>query len=98
MPVKLVYGGGALFPGQPFGTPAELNQLINVLLENGIDMIDTAQTYGNGIIEVLLGEAGAIYCMKIDMKHCGGWIPGQSSTEAVISRGRESLKKLKANK
>lgn len=97
MPVKLVYGGGALFPGQPFGTPAELNQLIDMLLENGIETIDTAQTYGNGTSEVLLGETGAVHRMIVDTKHCGGWIPGQSSTEAVISRGRESLKKLKAN-
>lgn len=71
---------------------------MDVLLENDIGTIDTAQTYGNGTSEELLGESGAVHRMKIHTKHCGGWIPGQSSTEAVISRGMESLKKLKANK
>jgi aflatoxin B1 aldehyde reductase len=96
--VKFIYGGGPLFLGQPFGTPKEINTLIDILLANGIQTIDTAQTYGNGQGEPLLGEAGAAARLNIDTKHCGGWIPGESSADTVVARGKESLKKLKATK
>ncbi|KAH8811259.1 NADP-dependent oxidoreductase domain-containing protein [Xylogone sp. PMI_703] len=96
--VKFVYGGGPLFPGQPFGTAIEINKLIDILLANGIQTIDTAQIYGNGQAETLLGEAGAAARLNIDTKHCGGWIPGESSAETVIARAKESLKKLKTTK
>ena len=92
--VRLVYGGGPLYRGQPFGTPVEVNKLIDILLANGITKIDAAQTYGGGQVETLLGEASAALRITIDSKHCGGWIPGQSSAARVVARGRESLKKL----
>ncbi|KAL7903938.1 NADP-dependent oxidoreductase domain-containing protein [Trichoderma velutinum] len=96
--VKSIYGAGPLFPGQPFATPEGLARLIDMLLANGINKFDAAQTYGGGQTESFLGWCGAGKRMVIDTKHCGGWISGQSSAEDVVRRGKDSLKKLNVSK
>jgi aflatoxin B1 aldehyde reductase len=96
--VKSIYGAGPLFPGQPFATPEGLTRLIDLLQANGISKLNAAQTYGGGQTESFLGRCGAGRRMGIDTKHCGGWIPGQSSAEDVVRQGKDSLKKLNMSK
>jgi aflatoxin B1 aldehyde reductase len=93
--VKIVYGAGGFTAGRAFDTPDAVNKVLEVLEASGIKNIDSAQIYGDS--EVFLGQTKAASRFVIDTKHCGGWIPGQSSGETVVARGKESLKKLQTD-
>ena len=95
-PVKFIFGGAVFDPvNGNFGTVEETKALLQSLREEGIQVIDTAQVYGQS--ETLLGEADAVSSFAIDTKHCGGHIPGQSTKEKIVSRAEDSLARLRTN-
>jgi aflatoxin B1 aldehyde reductase len=93
---KLIFGGAAISTGLSFSTPEQATQLLDLLEQEGIQQIDTAQLYGNS--EEFLGSLKAGDRFIIDTKHVGGWVEGSSSREEVVKRGEESLKKLGVEK
>ncbi|KAF9239049.1 hypothetical protein DTO006G1_4744 [Penicillium roqueforti] len=93
--VKVVYGGALLGASSDFSTPAQVEEVLRVLEENGVKDIDTAQIYRGS--EELLGQTGAASRFIVDTKHAGGFVPGTSSKELVIERANESLRKLNTN-
>ncbi|KIW62956.1 hypothetical protein PV04_09841 [Phialophora macrospora] len=95
---NFVFGGGSITSDGGYSNVGAVEELLDVLEREGIKQIDTAQLYGNGTSEELLGEAKAGSRFLIDTKHVGGWIPGNSSREQVVERGHESLRRLGAKK
>jgi aflatoxin B1 aldehyde reductase len=93
-----VFGGGSIASDGAYSNAEAVKELLDVLEHEGIKQIDSAQLYGNGTSEELLGEAKAGSRFLIDTKHVGGWIPGNSSREQVVERGHASLRKLGVKK
>lgn len=68
---------------------------LKTIEELGISVIDTAEAYGAS--EQLLGEVGAASRFTIDTKMLSAFGPQPSTKDAVLSSGKESLKKLKTD-
>ncbi|KAJ5683005.1 alcohol dehydrogenase [Penicillium macrosclerotiorum] len=96
---NLVFGGATIVAEEgSFSTPEEVSGLLQVLEEAGIRQLDTAQSYGAGTSEALLGQAIGAFQFSVDTKHVGGWVPGSSSREEVFQRACDSLKRLGVEK
>src|ERR1700684_2735681 len=51
------FGGGPLFGAWGTTDSAEARRLIDICLEAGVNLFDTADVYSNGASETVLGEA-----------------------------------------
>lgn len=72
--------------------------VLDTLEANGVTNIDTAQIYGGGWSEQVLGECEAGKRFTIDTKAYGGIKPGSSADEPLVQAALESLRKLKLDK
>lgn len=80
-----------------FNTSDATKQLLSVILEHGIKAIDTAQLYGGGESETLLGQAGAAELgFALDTKVPGIFVPGSLEPARLESDLRTSLERLGA--
>ena len=94
--IKVIFGGGGLgYPGGSWSTKENIAELLNVLEEEHVKVIDTAQAYGAS--ETFLGETNAASRFVIDTKYPGGLFPTEATKETVINSGEDSLKKLKTD-
>ncbi|EAU29576.1 conserved hypothetical protein [Aspergillus terreus NIH2624] len=91
-----VFGAASFNEQGSHRTAAEVEEMLQVLQQQGITTIDTAQIYGSS--EELLGLTHAAARFVIDTKHCGGFAPGNSTKEKVIAGAEESLRKLQMDK
>jgi aflatoxin B1 aldehyde reductase len=84
--------------GRPFSTHEAVTAVLDVLAKNDIKNIDTAQVYGAGWSEEVLGECGAGDRFVIDTKAYGGIKEGSATEEAIVEKALESVKKLGVKK
>ncbi|KAJ5160682.1 alcohol dehydrogenase [Penicillium canariense] len=92
---NLVFGGASISADEgSFTNAAEVSGLLEVLKAEGINQVDTAQSYGGGTSEELIGQAEGLSDFFIDTKHIGGWAPGSSSREEIFARAVASLTRL----
>ena len=84
--------------GLPFQTREEVAAVLDVLAKNDIHNIDTAQSYGQGWSEEVLGECGAGDRFTIDTKAYGGIKEGSATEDGIVEKGLESIKKLGVKK
>ena len=84
--------------GRPFATREAVAAVLDVLAENDIKNIDTAQVYGAGWSEEILGECGAGDRFTIDTKAFGGIKEGSATEDAIVEKALESVKKLGVKK
>lgn len=95
----LVFGGATISADDgSFTTAAEVSSLFEVLKSEGINQLDTAQSYGGGTSEKLIGQGQGSSGFLIDTKHVGGWIPGSSSRKEIFERAIASLGRLGVEK
>jgi aflatoxin B1 aldehyde reductase len=94
--VNVIYGGGLVASGAPISDQETLRASLDVLKEEGIRRIDTAQGYGNS--EEMLGEANAGVDFVFDTKVVGGFSPGSATKANIIKDADESLRRLKVDK
>jgi aflatoxin B1 aldehyde reductase len=92
---RLIYGGAPFGYGGELSVQEKAEEVLNVLKQEGVKSIDTAQAYGTS--EEMLGKIGAASRFVIDTKYPGGLITNDATTEIVIEGGKESLKKLKTD-
>lgn len=78
----------------------EANRLVNVALDNGVNIFDTADVYSNGISEIMLGKAlgkkrnSAIIATKFGFRMEDGPNGDGLSRKRVIKACEDSLKRL----
>ena len=89
-----VLGGAGINPGRPFGEPGALDEVFQILTENGVKNIDTAALYGES--EKLLGLAQAGEKKFIlDTKTKGGFGgKGYATKDKIIEEANNSKKML----
>ncbi|KAB5547136.1 NADP-dependent oxidoreductase domain-containing protein [Coniochaeta sp. 2T2.1] len=98
-PIPLVFGTTSVHAKGSFSTNEAIISLLHTLLKHGITTIDTAQIYGGGNSEVVLGEAGvADLGFTLDTKAPGFFVPGSLEPEIIEANLRGSLAKLKVEK
>jgi len=85
-------------PGLPFASSEEVAAVLDVLAKNDIHNIDTAQSYGQGWSEEVLGECKAGDRFTIDTKAYGGIREGSATEDGIVEKGLESVKKLGVKK
>lgn len=85
-------------PGLPFRSREEVAAVLDVLAKNDIHNIDTAQSYGQGWSEEVLGECNAGDRFTIDTKAYGGIREGSATEDGIVEKGLESVKKLGVKK
>jgi len=95
--------GGTFFGAGTFPelqTQEDIQKLLDLLKSKGCTKIDTAQLYGMGKSEQIIGQAKAIeQGFTIDTKWLGGWLGRPWATrETMVSSAKESLVKLGAGK
>ena len=90
---KIVFGGAGFGLEGYFAEPKLIEEVLNLLEEDGVRIIDSACSYGKS--EETLGEFGAPSRFIIDTKFAGGLVPNDATIEAVVSSGKSSLEKLK---
>jgi len=84
--------------GRPFSTHEAVIDVLDVLSKNDIKNIDTAQIYGAGWSEEILGECNAGDRFTIDTKAYGGIREGSATEDAIVEKALESVKKLGVKK
>lgn len=98
-PLPLVMGTTSVHSKGSFKTSDAVKQLLAALQEHGINTIDSAQLYGGGESETLLGEAGAAELgFTLDTKVPGIFIPGSLEPARIESDFRRSLERMKTKK
>ncbi|KAK5097329.1 hypothetical protein LTR70_002625 [Exophiala xenobiotica] len=100
---NIIAFGGTFFGAGTFPelqTPEDVQKLLDLLKSKGCTKIDTAQLYGMGKSEEIIGQAKAIVQgFAIDTKWLGGWLGKPWATrETMVSSAKESLVKLGAGK
>lgn len=75
-------------------------ETLDVLKSKGVTQLDTAQLYGNGASESMLGKLGVLdKDFTVDTKWLGGWLGKAWAThEKVVESAKESLEKLGVDK
>lgn len=69
---------------------------LEILKEQGVRNIDTAQLYGQGASETCIGRVGAFKDFSIDTKWIGGWAGSAwASEETIIDTAKQSLERLR---
>ncbi|USP73031.1 hypothetical protein yc1106_00305 [Curvularia clavata] len=94
--VKAVFGGYPLSDSSNFETPEKRDQVVDVLLKNGVTTIDTARIYPGS--EEAIGKIPKRKEFAIDTKIPGGFAPGSASKEKVIEHMEESFARLNIDK
>jgi aflatoxin B1 aldehyde reductase len=94
----LVFGGATIAEDGSFTTAAEVSSLLETLKSKGITQLDTAQSYGGGTSEQLIGQGKGVSEFLIDTKHVGGFAPGSSTRKEVFDRAIASLERLGVTK
>lgn len=94
----LVFGGGTIADDGSFTTAADVSSLLETLKSEGITQIDTAQLYGKGTSEQLIGQGKGISEILIDTKHVGGFDAGSSTRKGVFDGAIASLERLGVEK
>ncbi|OOQ88589.1 putative aldehyde reductase (GliO) [Penicillium brasilianum] len=94
----LVFGGGTIADDGSFTTAADVSSLLETLKSEGITQIDTAQLYGKGTSEQLIGQGKGISEFLIDTKHVGGFDAGSSTRKGVFDGAIASLERLGVEK
>lgn len=97
----LVFGGATITADDgSFSNAADVSSLLETLIAEGISQLDTAQSYGGGTSEQLIGQglANGLSDFLVDTKHVGGWAPGSSSRKEIFERAIASLEKLGVEK
>lgn len=89
---KIVYGGFSLTKDFGYQCAADVNALLDVLEQYGVNAIDTSMVYADS--ETLLGETKASSRFIIDTKVAGGGSPDPSTRDTIVAQGKESLRKL----
>lgn len=92
--IKAIFGGAGISADHTINTPDGLKQVMHTLRANGVDTIDTAQLYGMGESEQLIGMAGAGSSFTFDTKACGGFMPGTSTKESIVKDAKDSMNRL----
>lgn len=93
----LVFGGATITAQDgSFSNVAEVSNLLETLKAEGITQLDTAQSYGGGTSEQLIGQglAEGSSDFLVDTKHVGGWAPGSSSRKEIFERAIASLERI----
>jgi aflatoxin B1 aldehyde reductase len=92
--LKIVFGTAGFNPTHNYKTPDDAKAVLDVLEENGVKNLDTAQQYGES--EAILGKINAGERFIIDTKAQGGFDPDNSlHPETLYKLAHESLAKLK---
>lgn len=91
--VKLVFGGFPISDSANFNTPDVREQLLNLLLANGVTNIDTARGYPGS--EIAIGALDKRTSFAIDTKLPSGFAPGSATKDGVIRDSQDSLDKVK---
>jgi aflatoxin B1 aldehyde reductase len=95
----LVFGGATITAEDgSFSNAAEVSSLFEALKVEGITQLDTAQSYGGGTSEQLIGAGEGLSDFLVDTKHIGGFAPGTSSRKEVFERAIASLERLGVEK
>lgn len=94
----LVFGGATITADGSFTNASEVSSLFETLKSEGISQLDTAQSYGGGTSEELIGEGLGSSEFLVDTKHVGGWVPGSSSRKEIFERAIASLERLGVEK
>jgi aflatoxin B1 aldehyde reductase len=97
----LVFGGATITAEDgSFSNAEEVSTLLETLKAEGIIQLDTAQSYGGGTSEQLIGQGMAkeLSDFLVDTKHIGGWAPGSSSRKEIFDRAIASLERLRVEK
>jgi aflatoxin B1 aldehyde reductase len=90
--VKTIFGGAGLSEMGKFNTPEIQAQALDVLLANGITMLDTARLYPGS--EVAIGAQPKRTEFSIDTKLVGGFAPGAVTEEGVLKDAQDSLARV----
>lgn len=91
--IKVVFGGAGLNKDRPLGDVATLKSAFDLLEQNGVTTIDTANLYGDS--ETILGDAGAPGRFTIDTKTRGGFNKeGGGARDAIVEEAANSRGKL----
>jgi len=89
-----VFGAAPFNPGSAFPDSESVNNALDLLEQNGVKILDTAQLYGDS--EKMLGIAEAGKRFIIDTKSRGGFEAGTGlKPENLYKEAHESIKKLK---
>ena len=93
--IKVAFGGGQIatpsFPDMP-----AVKAILDVLDKHKVRLVDTAQRYGDGESERLIGEAGiGARGFTIDTKALCGFGPGSATREGILQGAKESMKRLR---
>lgn len=88
--MKLVFGGASLSEWAYFKTHEEQEEVVDVLLANGVKNIDTARLYTGS--EKAIGQCAKRTQFTIDTKWIGGFAPGTITKDAAIADAKDSLK------
>ncbi|KAK7018463.1 aldehyde reductase [Favolaschia claudopus] len=91
-PVKAVFGGFPIGPGQYFPDEESIQKVYQLLEEGGCDTIDTARLYGPS--EEWMGKTKAGDRFIIDSKTPGGFVPGTTGV-GILQHAKESVERLK---
>jgi aryl-alcohol dehydrogenase-like predicted oxidoreductase len=91
--LKVVFGAAGFNPGQNYPTLEDAKVLLDLLEQNGVKNLDTAQLYGES--ESVIGRVNAGDRFIIDTKAKGGFVPGSLEPETLYKLAHESLVKLK---
>jgi aflatoxin B1 aldehyde reductase len=95
----LVFGGATITADDgSFSNAVEVSNLFETLKAEGITQLDTAQSYGGGTSEKLIGQGKGLSDFLVDTKHVGGWAPGSSSRKEIFERAIASLERLGVEK
>lgn len=95
----LVFGGATITAEDgSFSNAAEVSALFETLKAEGITQVDTAQSYGGGTSEQLIGQGEGSSDFLVDTKHVGGFSPGSSSRKEIFERAIAGLKRLGVEK
>lgn len=89
--IKIVFGTSEFGPDRAFKDKAAVSTMLDAVAANGITTIDTAQVYGGGWSEQVIGECSAGERFTIDTKF---FKKGHGTEEGILETGLESLKKL----
>ena len=95
----LIFGGATITADNgSFSNAVEVSSLFETLKSEGINRLDTAQTYGAGTSEKLIGQGEGLSDFHVDTKHPGGWVPGSSTRKEISGELLPACKGLELRK
>jgi aflatoxin B1 aldehyde reductase len=90
--VKIIFGGASLSEMGKFNAPELQTQAMDVLIANGVTMLDTARLYPGS--EVAIGAQPKRTQFNIDTKLVGGFAPGQVTKDGSHWAAQDSLERV----